>query len=62
MQTTPLFPVVPNHQVACFNCGEDLSAQPPIDTGYPDRHGRFRKRCPRCAMLTFYDVHPATAE
>jgi hypothetical protein len=52
------FPQVVQHTDGpeCFHCGQMLASVPSIDAGYPDRHGRFKKRCPLCGFYTYYDL------
>jgi len=48
------FPDYTSHAVvACFACGRILGGEPK-DTGTPT--GRWALHCPRCKMLTHYDL------
>lgn len=51
------FPVFKNHaSVICFNCDDALVASEAVDSGFPPKHGAFKKPCPRCQMNTWYDL------
>jgi hypothetical protein len=54
------FPKFESHHLAtCFNCEADLDGSHYSESGYPK--GGFKQDCPKCGMLTFYDLRKAAA-
>ncbi len=51
------FPVCDRHDdVSCFNCWGDLAGEWWSESGNAPGRGKYRVRCSRCDMLTFYDL------
>ena len=52
----------PSHSdVFCLRCSEALGKEAPFAADPSLGVGSFRKRCPRCQLVTSYDVSPAEA-
>ena len=52
------WPVVETHEEArCWKCGGSLSGEP-HDSGFPPNHGKWRQKCVKCDMTTWYDLRP----
>lgn len=51
------FPQYQTHEeVRCFNCGETHSEVDHVESGNAIGRGRYRKQCPSCGLLTYYDL------
>jgi hypothetical protein len=51
------WPAVESHDKAfCFDCGADLDGSYPHDSGNADGNGRWQQHCPKCDLITWYDL------